>query len=311
MARGDPVLRFRFRTNNQTKVSVNESVRSMAKDFASILVNQVVISASNKAFANAKRTLTNNVRAAVSREVVQLTYMVGRFLVQPDGATGPNGEISAFDPVASEHARKLGRGFYGDLSRYSLKNSGVNWRPRTNQYLMWRAKQGVMHDNWWDYTGDLHEAVSKTNFYYENFGPISVQFVRNTEATPGRDVTLTGRGRTSATAHVGTIIVNVLGRITPEMLPALAAGKPDNGATPTGRNHIGRLVADDDIRAKLEGNKSYRPILEPFLAYYLTRAIPNAVFRQTERLVETSAGANFLNPKSGATLAAFSGGGAG
>lgn len=291
--KADAVIRFRFRSDNQSKTAVTESVRSVATDFASVLVNQVVIAASDKAFASAKTQLTNKVRSAVSKEVVQMAYMVDKFLVQPHNATGPSGTVKAFDPVASEQATKFGPNWYRTLSGYQLQSAGISWKKRTFNYLMWKGKK-VGHENWWDLSGKLHGKLRKTDFYYQNFGPVSVQFVRNKDAeSRGKDVTATGRGRLSAVAHVGTIIVSALGRISPDMLPALATGDPKNAFAGSG-SLLPSLISDSEIRNRLTGRNSYRPVLEPFLAYYLTRAIPNAVYKQTERLVDVGSGSNFL-----------------
>jgi len=320
--KSDATLNFRFRSNNQSKDFGNEEIRTFSDSYARIVVNQILISASDKAFQSAKSNLTKNVRAAVGREIAQLAFMVSRFLVQPHNATGPRGTITSLEANTSNQAR-ANRWI---TNRFQLEKSGVHWRKRSFNYLMWKGKKYGQED-WWTLKGSLQRSVSKSSFYTENFGPISVQFVRNTELSKsgrsvdsqgnlidslkGKNITQTGRGRTSATAHVGTIIVSVMGKISASMLPALASGSPEGGATPTGSARLTSLIGDSDVRNKLTGRGEYRPVLEPFLAYYLTRAIPNTVYRQVEKLVDVSAGSNFLQPKSGSSLAAFSGGGAG
>lgn len=305
----DATIRFRFRSDNQTSKTVTESVRSMAQDFASVLVNQVVIAASEKAFASAKSQLTNKVRSAVSKEIVQMAYMVDKFLVQPHSATGPSGTLKAFDPNISNQGRASG--WEWKHGTFDLESSGVHWKPRTFNYLMWKGKKAE-HEDWWTLSGRLHRALRKTSFYYQNFGPVTVQFVRNKEASSkGKQATVTGRGRLSATAHVGTIIVSTLGRISPSMLPALVTGDPKSSGDLHSGSPLSSLIRTPSVRNKLTGRGTYRSVLEPFLAYYLTRAVPNAIYKQTEKLVDTSAGSNFLRPAAGASLAAFSGGGAG
>lgn len=307
--KGDAILRFRIRGSNQAPGVALESVNSFAKNFTNIILNQIAIQARDQTFQNAKNKLVNNVRAAINREIAQMSFMVGRFIVQPNGARGPSGTVSAFDANISETALA---NRWQNTVRFDLSKSGAHWAGRTFNYLMWKEKKGAPLD-WWHLTGNLQGKLSKQSFYTENFGPVQVSFVRNNEADGDfKRVTSVGSGRVTTKLHVGSITVSVLSRITPEMLPALANNDPAGGAKPSGKQHVTDLIGDKDIRNKLSRlahDGSYRPVLEPFLAYYLTRAIPNSIFRVTERLVSEEArfNASENGKKSGGLGAQFEG----
>lgn len=82
---------------------------------------------------------------------------------------------------------------------------------------------------------------------------------------------------------MGRVEVSVLGRITRDMLGNPGTVQPS--AWNTGL--FGALP--QDVEAKLLNREElYRPFLEHFLSYYLTRSIPNAVFRRIEAIMQTA-----------------------
>lgn len=253
--------------------------------FARFIVRDVALRTTDRFFKQARANLTRNVEADVRKEIAQMAHMVNKFLVQPERATGPKGRITPANPTVSDTGRQLGRTNYFDL-----ESSNANWPERQLKYMKWKNAKSY-GSSWWKNTGALQKALSNENIYLNNFGPVVVTFskVKNQQLeTPNK--TLPGRqGRTSESFTVGRLEVLTFGKVTPDMLPSLATGNVGD-VTPKGGNTLSNLLPND-VGKKLSGASSgemgrarqYRPVIEPFLSYYLTRAIPNAIYRRTER----------------------------
>lgn len=183
-----------------------------------------------------------------------------------------------------------------------------SWAPRSAKYLRTK-RQAVGHIRWFDNTGwnaqtnDLRYAriVAKSgegpddagllreSFTYDAwetlFGPISVAFRRARKLEPSDAVgNIAVKGKRLRT-QIGTIYVRALGKITPNMLPGYTSGTVR--ASASGNPALMDVIAKTDPRLAYRlgtmRNGVYRPTLEPFLGYYLTRSIPWAVQRRIEK----------------------------
>ena len=120
------------------------------------------------------------------------------------------------------------------------------------------------------------------------FGPISVQVKRQrsysasdtASANARRDI-MTNLNRKPLALPGGDVVrlgvarieVRALGRITPGSL-----------SRPSKKSHMIGLVMkhDEELAHRLAGRGPYRPTLEPFLEFVLTRAVPGAVLKRIE-----------------------------
>lgn len=230
---------------------------------------------------------------------VELEHMAGLFRKHIIGFSGrrssPSGTLST---------RTKGEG----APSQSIASSLPAWAPRNAQYL--RSKQqAVGHIRWFDNTGwnsstpDLRYArVSEkvgggpdepgllksamTRDSWETiFGPISVQFFRSRKIEPSEAVgNLTG-GKKNFRLQLGTIYVRALGKIEPSMLPGYTSGHIM--ASSSGNPGLMNVIAQYDHRLAYRlgtmRNGIYRPTLEPFLGFFLTKSIPFAVARRIEK----------------------------
>lgn len=294
MARPSYTINFRFVGNAQTgkaRRSVNEqSARDSRGRFQKLqqmfntIVEDVALNSADRTFKSAKASLEAGVQAEIQKEITQMARMVGQFLVQPENAFGPSGTITSKQTTISDQSRSLfGRTniLYTDLSKF-----GAGWGSRTNEYMR-RKKAAGYPGSWWLRTGDLRRQLSNENLYKE-LGPIRVSFVKTTEPLTGKiKQTSSGRkGNLSATYSVGRLEVAVMERVTLDMLANALNGGNNGKLVPS-------LFKDKKLAGKLlrRGQTGYRPVLEPFLSYYLTRAIPNAVFNRTEKLISNTSAA--------------------
>jgi hypothetical protein len=131
----------------------------------------------------------------------------------------------------------------------------------------------------------LGDEMKNDASWYSFFGPLRIRLVREKDKVLRRD----GSGHFA----VGRIEVRAFGNLTPSMLPALSTGNPRDIEAGDGRsNGLINLVhrKNPKIGHHLAGGRSrnvpYRPTVEPFLSFVLTRSVPTAVFSQLRRATD-------------------------
>lgn len=313
-------INFQFIAHAQALEAGPAQINAIGDNYARLIVDEVAIAASTRTLQKAKTSFVKGVRDAIKIEVNQMANLIGRFLPLPDKYTGPNGQMSLGQMSAT------GRQF-GFQQTFERKSTNIDWAARSQKYLRWKRRLGLP-DKWWSagYGGvrvkrnqrtlQQYLMSKKGAFYESSFGPIRVTFtpapaVRNQGkfaaarsttpavhpddveggATKRTNIAATGRpGKLSTDYRIGTLSVDVFGKITPSMLPGLSTMDPTRADAYPSEGVVG-LFPDDGKhgqRVKLLGTRAgqhYRYAVEPFVSYYLTRAIPNAVWRRTERLI--------------------------
>lgn len=171
----------------------------------------------------------------------------------------------------------------GRISKAMVGNSGPMkvgqvtglWAERTKSYMKWKVKRHRTR-RWFKNSGSLQAELGKRSRFKQAYGPIMVKFTPTRVAQP--TVLSLGRsaGGQSGFIETGRLEVRPFSRLSINDLPGIGQ-KAGYSA-----NIIDRWVPQ--IRTKLKGhpNKAYRPIIEPFLTYYMRRKIPNAVYRKIE-----------------------------
>jgi hypothetical protein len=177
-----------------------------------------------------------------------------------------------------------------------------SWAKRSKRYLDYKQAK-LRHRDWWRSSGKLSEAMTADN-WVSAFGPIAVEFrrTRGADASAGK-VRQFGAGPARVGARfegtnpghvkisIGTVRIHALTNITPGMLPGLRSGNPQTPIPTTGNDELMLMVQagmGDDIAYRLgrlssaESGGQYRPTLEPFLTFFLTRSVPAAVAKRLE-----------------------------
>lgn len=182
------------------------------------------------------------------------------------------------------------------------------WAPRNAQYLT-SKRQAVGHIRWFDNTGwnsstpdmryarvsakvgegpdspGLLKSFMTRDSWETLFGPVSVQFLRARKLEPSDSVANITGGKKNMKVQIGSIYVRAIGKIEPSMLPGYTSGiiKANAGGNPRLMN----VIADTDPRLAYRlgtmRNGIYRPTLEPFLGFFLTKAIPFVVARRLSK----------------------------
>lgn len=235
----------------------------------------------------AKATLGERIRMDVERELVHTAYLFRRHITQLGGSRSgvltsavggaqPLALSSALPPWAPRNAVYL--------ERKSAAGVGKRWFNNTG----WKQRRGQSAE----YPRDPGRLVQEINsgLFERAYGPIKVSIVRNNKALPkdANGFVELGKKR-HMNIQVASVRVSALGRITPGVLPTLRTGNFSGVENPA----IPRMIYSSGVpyaaqiaerlgptsRGRYAPGQTgvYRPTLEPFLGYFLTRSIPAAV----------------------------------
>ena len=204
---------------------------------------------------------------------------------------------------------------------YDVSKSGVHWAPRSQKYLKRKGKTrkhpgGRGHTRWFEYDRELWDFLENPTALVASFGPIEVRFIPELKVIDAGGYTRQAAGTSAggqfarkfsgysnptfaqksgapqSEVHVktGRMVVRAFGNITADMLPALLSGDVDDFE---GNSQALMGLLPDNIKLRLDhkpdGKVPYRMTIEPFVSWFLTRAIPYAVNRRLKQEVSTRA----------------------
>jgi hypothetical protein len=272
-------LRFIFNRNAGTVSRAryaNAASRFVAKN--------VAMNVADERWQILRERVQKRVSADVTREMAHLAQEYRRLIIGiSDNNEGPRGTLKTVTEPA-----------HGGTS-FASYNLHIAWDERSRDYLA-RKRREKGQTRWFEYDRVLARTMGKSSTWFGAFGPVEVQVTRKSmsqeaalDAGFNDRFDVGGGGGKSIRVQIGTIRVFAMRSITPQMLPALASGNIDDMApdgTKTGL--IGRFPGD--IAVGLAPNRRfvpYRHSVEPFLGFFLTRAIPNAVLRRLEENLHT------------------------
>ena len=286
----DLTINFGFVSSAQTHQSYQREIAASTNAFARLIVDDVAFNIATYSSQQAHRTLAQSVRKAVDQEIATMAMTIGHSISVTQARTGPSGVMSAHGQPSKT---AMDRGWYRDLYNWNRGSTGIKWGKRKPSYLRWKQKNGYT-SNWWEKDGALKRYLAEPRTYTEAFGPVRVIFDRPKNQARARErlganprITASGlTGPIVSEYEVGKLRVIALGNITPADLPSLITENPKD-AKPSGNRNLASFLRDEDARDRLQRpaweNKQQRHVLEPFISFYLTRAIPNAVWRRIEQ----------------------------
>lgn len=314
-------INFGFRSNAQSRTAAVRQIKANSEAFARLIVDEVAIPARERSYRSLRHQLQRSVHKEVQSEIDRMAMVIGNGIMLPDAHTGPYGQMQIRGTAALSDTY---RSFFGNDMSFSRQSSGIKWHKRSKRYLdhKQRDPSARYRNKWFGYTGKLKDYLSNldSSDYEASFGPINVIFTRTRNPAKPKNITTSGSaGGISAQVQVGRLEVLVFNKITPQMLPGLSTFNPRQ-SNPLPGPGVAQLLPQNDNVAKLM-NKSarrkthkyyrhrdgsrhrrpnsatiqggvHRPAVDPFVAFYLTRAIPNAVWRRTERLITRTPGFN-------------------
>jgi len=233
------------------------------------------------------RSIDSTFKAIVEMELKRMARKIGQLIFVKDSAakarTGylPRGQL--------EIVGNTSQAMQGLTSPVKLSTGTGYWPARNYKYLQKRKKMGG--GNWFKVTGELKSYLTNAGAYTQAYGPIKVKYTKAPKGTPlpqGKmPVTKMGvgvGGRRSTDITFGNVEVSALGSITSDMI-----NSPDRMQPKAWSTGLFESFPDKIERKLLNREEAYRPFLEQFLAFYMTRAIPNAVFRRIEDVMYAEA----------------------
>lgn len=264
-----PKLRLRFVFNQRLKrdiASTEEAqnatlaiLKNVAYDYRQGMLSKMNGDIRRRIAQDAERELTY-LAAKYRRSVIGISGSYGRSIVRTDLDTvaGPS------KAIAGREALLTGR-------------VNLNWQARTKKYMQWKASKGY-GTAWFKNEGVWLKEMQFKQGWVQYFGPVRVTIVPSNENITKANI----RGpKVYGKLHlkVATIGIKAMSHLTPRMLPGLSSPRGD--INQIGNHRALMNLLPDPIKWRL-GREPYRPTLEPFLTFALTRAIPNAMYRRIE-----------------------------
>ena len=258
--------------------------RRESDDTTRAVVEQVTVSYAENNWDASRRALQEAVESDVRAELVNVAGQFRRHVIgAPGNQRGLVGTLTTKSRGGTQPRQSL-----GSLPR---------WAPRGARYLE-DKKSFTGHQNWFDNTGWEPHGGTLANFFASDvvnspgggevnvgsggiledvFGGISVQVTRNNRGWGINQGTLNlSKDGSKAELQLATIRVRALGRVTESMLRI--SDSPN-------QELLGAIAREDPMVAlHLRGGRGrYRPTLEPYLKFFLDRAIPQAVSQRIAR----------------------------
>lgn len=224
-----------------------------------------------------KKQLGSNLRRdfgpIVDRELSKMARQVATMAVGLSNSnSSPSGSLKIDGPLA--------RSMKGNTGPMRISSVTGQWKERSKSYLKWKAKTQRTRRWFKNAGGQLQSELSQLGTYRQAYGPMGVKFTPQNIAEPTIVNLGRSRGRPSKFIVTGRLEVTVFSKLGISDLPRI------NEKAKYSKRRLSGFT--DGIQRKLTGpnpSKKYRPIIEPFLTYYMNRKIPNAVFRKVEQAI--------------------------
>lgn len=277
-------LRIRFVFNHHTKTSsVGKGGSKGVENFSRYIVRQVAFAYSDGLYKKLQRDISRRIKGDIDKELAHMAKLFMSNVVGISGYNrGPTGNMTSLAPKTP--------GFTQSVS--SATNIFGGWAKRSPKYLRWRGRNDYSsggNPSWFrrnspSVLDKLRAAGTWTGAYGGFVVGVHRHTTFNYNDTGARafdNARLGGTKGGAGKVGVATIRVDAMSRITPAMLPAVGGGAlNDFGANPRRSGlllKLGQGVANR-LGGDPQGNRvPFRPTIQPFLGFFLTRQLPNAV----------------------------------
>jgi len=275
-------LRVRFVLRNGGAFETR-SRQTIGKAFASAVVNDLTFRAAEGQFEEIRSRIQASFLKDARRELTHLAALYRRHIIGSARSKGrPTGMLGYALPPSDT-------GVGDDDDAIAIASTLPDWAPLSKKYLREKGR-----NNWsaarFSARGNLAKNM-RAETLIQAFGPIRVSVRRNLRSAPPKAATFNFDGK--AKINVATVRVFALTFITPSMLPGLRSANPFEVKIGDGGNYglrnLMRTNVGDEFANSVSGfsaretGSRYRPTIEPFLTFYLTRSIPNALALRIEQ----------------------------
>lgn len=235
------------------------------------VVEDIGFRASKKQQESLTRNLRRDLKPIVDYELTKMAQQVSRMAV---GLSNPKNPPPGTLKIDGPTARAM-RGKTGPMSISSVTGT---WAIRNQHYMKKKFKK-YRTGRWFKNTGKLQSELKNPSTFVNALGPFSVRFTPKKLKQPSVLNLAASRGRPANRIATGRIELTVFGKLSLNDLPGISRKASYN------ENLLDMF--SEDVSKKLAGpaQVKYRPVIEPFLTYYMRRKIPNSVFRKLEQSV--------------------------
>lgn len=280
-------LRFRFSFNQRSKkLDYGPGGTRGAENFSRVLVRDVAFTYSERMWELLKSQVSSRMHADIDRE---LDHMAKMFMLGVVGIAGrnrgPSGQLTTVAPQSE------GMAGVRPFSHIPVRSLTGDWTRRSPFYLRDRGGDQA----WFRRHGGVLDKLSSAKTWTNAFGGVTVSMNKHTSMDandPAAKAHTPMRGTYAGQELFGvaTIRVDAMRHITPAMLPAVGGGGMGQfGSNPRGSGLLALL--GERAAWRLGGNPvtvPFRPTIQPFLGYFLTRQMPNAVMKRIEQGLASS-----------------------
>ena len=309
---GEYNLEYRLRLVGNAQTGSRRIVGQETRNAAGLIIDDVALDIANSEYDRIRLAFQGSIRRIIMEEMQRLaSAMLRGWVGVAAKSTGPRGTL---DVKYRDVESPLAKAVAGGSPRMSLSQFGIRWAPRSRRYLRRKVRSG-RGDSWFVYDGELGSNFAGPSELMDAFGPVSVTFRRADQSdrrgvysfrddrgrfarAPDTSGYVATRSSSSGAPllgnarqrKLGTLEVEVFGEIRDTDLPALATGNPLDIEPESGM--IGLLP--DDVQVKLRGTayKPFRYTFEPFISWFLTRAVPYVVARRVAEVLSLRGGEN-------------------
>lgn len=273
-------LRIRFTFNRAGGGGPKtESVRLKSKTdrFATTVIYDVAVAVAKGKYNDLRAQVRSDLEPVLRRELRHIAQQYLQFIV---GKQRIGGTITSLVKGSAYDAK----GNLEAASSYSLKSALPPWKPLSPKYLARKKTK----PNWFKYKGTIDSSNISGVSWEQMFGPVSiiVQPVKN-NAIPST-IAYSQGAKEKLRVGVANIRASVFGLLTPSMVAALADGNLSKVNQSSDGRTSGLLdlvhAQNPGLSYRLGHNSKpghvYRPSLEPFLAFAVTRSVPSALINK-------------------------------
>ena len=282
-------LRIRFVLNRESGAKRVDKLRARkgTDKFAQVVIEDVGTKYAAGKFHRLKATIQGKLEPMIRSELRHVVAMYKDFIV---------GNQRQGRGTLTTNVRGTGTDKFGNLvpaRSVSLATALPKWTARKPKYLADKRRQmlklGLGGDakEWFKFTGYLRSEMNVSN-WEAMFGPITVSVKPTERKSLQKEFAFNSAyGDKVFRFGVAKISVGVFGMVTPQMVAALADGDMSGSRlTGDGRNNglMGLVAAKNpELADRLSGKRAfvpYRPNMEAFIAFAVTRSLPAALFNR-------------------------------
>jgi hypothetical protein len=263
------ILRFSF--NQGKRTSAKAVANQLRREFRAA-VPDLLVKYGDEMYPELEAKLRAEITRDVKREISNVAQSYKRMIFGAGpGATGPRGAISGMSAQGGMGSRGAGI------------PALPAWPARSERYMNTPFKKA--NPQWFvGRTGYMKQMMAKGPVWEQLFGPVRVQIRRTRDLAANSSEASAGAANKMTTPGMGTTRAGLL-QIKVAAFGDVYASMLRNYSSKSGLLGLVAERGGAELAYRLGGNTpaKHRPTLQPFLEYFLSRALPYAIEQRIAR----------------------------